>query len=1236
MSSMDASLHADAPHWTPHGPVQCEMRASPLAPGAAGGDTSLPMGEGARACPVCTTENPAGARFCMACGTALERRCPSCGTVAPGEARYCMTCGSVIDAPAPAAAAPPAPEAPPPPLPRGPALMPEERRRVTVLFADLSGYTAAAERMDPEAVKSMIDRCLRRLGQEIVAVGGTIDKYIGDNIMALFGAPVSHEDDAERAVRAALAMQAAMPEINAGMEASFELRVGVNTGEVMAGKVGDSYTVMGDAVNVASRLQAAGRPGSVTVGEQTHLATRDVVEYTPLEPLELKGKTEPVPAWEATSMVAHRPARRVAARESPLIGREDELGLLTSLFERVVREQRPHLVTVLGEAGVGKSRLTQEFTLAVGHSPEPATVRVGRCLAYGAGIVYWALGEVIRDECAITDDDRSDVAWGKLLSTTDALLSAHPDEQEEPSERRAAMIARLLGIETPPGVAMIEGEPERMREAYFSAIRAFVEAMTRRGPVVLVFEDIHWADSGMLDLIEYVAQWIRGPLLLLCLARDELLDRRRGWGGGRVNASTVVLEPLDHNDTAALVAALLAEIEGGSVMGTAVAERSGGNPFFVEEMVRRLSEERSADVSLLPDSVQAVLAARLDSLDAFERQLVQQAAVVGRTFWLGALAEVAQREGRDLAPALASLQEKDILVPSGGAQLAGERELAFKHVLIRDVAYGTLPKAVRCTRHLEVAEFIENRVGDRADEFVTLLAEHYERAALLGEEVGLDAADLESIQRRAVSVLEAAGDAAASVFSNHEAFDRYEAARSLRCITQAGVLSRIAEKQGDVALRLGRAAAAIELWEPALEHHLERRALAPAGDLHRRIGSAFWHRGETRKAIEHYQQGINLLKEEPPHLELVALYEDAATVYMHAGDNMLAIYAAEKALRLAEQLGETRAAARAHGIFGRIFGRIGDVARARENLERSVELAREADPAESIRALLTLGSHLEIAEADYTRAGESYSEALAMAQRLGDAPSQVELQAALGVLAAYRADWEALSSFTDASADLAEREGLVGKLAYPYALRGLLAWRDGDLAAAAKHFARSHELAVQVGWSEVAFWALYGLALTRRDQAEFAEAAEALDQALEVCERAGLAAQGIQALGAKAVTLTLWGRTDEAQATAKDAVTRAEGLQYPIADAAALEARGATAEDPAEADDLLAQARTRWNELGRPLDAARCDVVASVVLAQADPDAARAAGESAASAFARYGVSHLSTGSVAAERADAT
>src|SRR5215210_1557865 len=286
-------------------------------------------------CATCGTENPAGARFCMSCGTALERRCGTCGTPAPGEARFCMNCGAALDG---SRAAPAAPSSPP-----------EERRQVTVLFADLSGYTAFAEGMDPEQVKAQVDRALLRLGHEVQRYGGTVDKYIGDNVMALFGAPVAHEDDAERAVRAGLGMQDAMAEINAGLpaEVDFELRVGVNTGEVLAGAVGEAYTVVGDTVNVASRLQSAARPGSVTVGERTMRATSGAVAYEGLAPLTLKGKAEPVPAWEALEVTAELPMRRASpARESPLVGRADELATLGSIFERVKRERSPHLVTL--------------------------------------------------------------------------------------------------------------------------------------------------------------------------------------------------------------------------------------------------------------------------------------------------------------------------------------------------------------------------------------------------------------------------------------------------------------------------------------------------------------------------------------------------------------------------------------------------------------------------------------------------------------------------------------------------------------------------------------------------------------------------------------------------------------------------------------------------------------------------------------------------------------------------
>ena len=531
----------------------------------------------ALACAACNTENPADARFCMACGSALERVCPACSTPAPGAARFCMNCGAALDgAPAPA---PPA---------RFESL-PEERRQVTVLFADLSGYTAVAERMDPEAVKGLVDRALMRLGAEVERYGGNVDKYIGDNVMALFGAPVAHEDDEERAVRAALGMQAAMTEVNEGLPpgVDFQLRVGINTGEVMAGAVGESYTVTGDTVNVASRLQSAARPGSVTVGERTMRATRGAVRYEELSPLELKGKAEPVPAWEALSLKAtHSVGRAAAAHESPLVGRNNELVTLETLYERVVREGSPHLVSLIGEAGVGKTRLLREFERVLGEHSIAPTVRTGRCLPYGSGIVFWALGEVLRAECRIVDTDSAEEAWRKLSAYVGGLFN-DGGELSEPGEREAALIGRLLGIEVPPELVPAERDPERLREAFFSALRMGIEKLASRRPLVFAFEDIHWADDGMLDAIEHLAQWVRAPLMLVCLARDELLDRRPGWGAGRRSATQLLLDPLAAEYTRALVAAL---IPGGDDVVSKVVERSGGNPLFAEEMARRVAE----------------------------------------------------------------------------------------------------------------------------------------------------------------------------------------------------------------------------------------------------------------------------------------------------------------------------------------------------------------------------------------------------------------------------------------------------------------------------------------------------------------------------------------------------------------------------------------------------------------------------------------------------------------------
>jgi tetratricopeptide (TPR) repeat protein len=494
---------------------------------------------------------------------------------------------------------------------------------------------------------------------------------------------------------------------------------------------------------------------------------------------------------------------------------------------------------------------------------------------------------------------------------------------------------------------------------------------------------------------------------------------------------------------------------------------------------------------------------------------------------------------------------------------------------------------------------------------------------VLGDEAGVTTDELAPVHRKALHFLEVAGDAATSLFSNAEAVDRYAAARGIRCPHDPAAVARIGEKQGDVALRMGHVDEAIEVWSECLEYRRAQEELERVGDLHRKIGAALWHKGETRQAIEHYQKGINLLKDGPPRIELVRLYEEAAWLYLHTGDNMLAIYASEKALRLAERLGETRAASRAHGIFGRVFGRIGDNEKARSNLERSVELARGSDHGETILALLALGRHLEASEADASGAHDAYGEALALAEQVGDLPNQVELHAALAQLAAYRGDWDQLAESTEASAQLAEREGLVGKLCLPYALRGLQRWREGDLTGAAEHYRRAQELAEQVGWSELAFQALYGLAITLRDRDDANGSIAALDRSIDVCERAGLIAQSIQATATRAVVLTHAGRHDAAREASAEATELSERLHYPIGRAAALEARGVTAEDAAEGASLLAEAEAAWVELDRPLEAARSRLLAGQRLTADDPARARSLLEAAAEDLDRLGVPHL-------------
>jgi len=1108
--------------------------------------------------------------------------------------------------------------------PRGTPALSEERRKATVLFADLSGYTAIAERLDPEDTKTLVDHALGRLSREVVEHGGRVDKYIGDNVMAVFGAPVAHEDDPERAVRAGLAMQAAMGEINAeiGARASsrdveLALRVGINTGEVLAGRSGDQYTVIGDTVNVAARLQAAGTRGAVTVGPATRRLTAAVIEYRELEPLALKGKSEPMPAWEAVGIVDSGSRSRARPATAPLIGRDEELALLLSLFERVARDARPHLVTVFGEAGVGKSRLLEELAASVQARADGAGVLVGRSPAYGTATTYAALAEIIRDRFSISAAEPPDAVIEKLSAGIGELTEA---EQEADTARIAIQIARLLGIDVRPE-GDEEIDPEQVRDQVFAAVRYFVQLLAEAAPVVLAIEDIHWADEGMLDLIEHLAGSGNGPVLILCLARDELVDRRPSWGGGRRHATTISLDSLSEDETETLVGSLLAGDERAGDLATRVAGRSGGNPLFAEEMVNRLREEESAGVEELPDSVHAVLAARLDALDGDERHLLQAASVVGQSFWEETVAELTGGEGS--AALLAALVEKDLLTPSASTRLSDVHEFSFKHALVRDVAYATLPRAVRARQHSEVARIIEERTAANREGVAALLAQHYGQAATLAEEAGLPDEELRDMQTRAAGAFESAGDVAASLYSNAEALNHYESALRTGGGLDGAERARVLESRGDTSFRSGHVDAAIESWSEALDSQDGAADPARAGELHRKIGSGHWHKGDRAASIAQFQQGIDLLKDGDPSRELIELYEEAASLYVETGDNMLAIYAAEKAQRLAEALGQSATASRAHLTYGRVFGRIGDLDQARRSLERSVELARQSGPADVIRALLALGRHLEVGEADHVAATAAFSEALELADELGDVPAQIELHAALGQLAVHPARWQEVDEHAAVAARLAEREGLSGQLALPLLLQGIAAWRRRDWGGAEANLQRSHGIAAEGGRSEVAFSALLWLAAVERDRGDYEAARAVLEDATEVCERAGLTAQSVEARGARIAVLSAAGRGEEARAAADAAKQLLTGAADPVGVAAATEARGLTEDDPGASGQILREAIKLWEEAGRPLNAIRTRLLLATSLAATDPAGSAEALAEATAAAQRLEVPHL-------------
>jgi len=676
-------------------------------------------------CPNCGTKNAATQRFCGSCGTSLSPACPSCGEPNPPDFRFCGKCGAPLQT---AAATDEV----------------VERRWATVLFGDLSGFTSMSEKMDPEDVRAMADRAQTVFGSVVERFGGTVISVMGDGFMVVFGAPVAHEDDPERAVRAALALQDA---VNADPDhfGGLPLRVGVNTGSVIFGLVGPKGrrdpTAMGDTTNTAARLQTAAPRGGVLVGPETYRATAGMFRYEAVEPVTLKGKEEPVPAWIAGAAFAE-PSERTLS-ELPMVGRGYELRLLNETWARVEKERRPHLVTIVGAPGVGKSRLGAEF--AARATDAGARIARGRTHPYGENTGYEGFGRLLRKLVGIFNTDTADVAFQKLRAKLELIMGA-----EEAAET-ATHLSILAGL-------AIGSVDDRAR--LFAAARRFCEALAREMPTVFVFEDIHWADPSLLDLIEYLAARCReAPAMFVTLARPTLYDTRASWGGGLPAHTAIALDPLSDDDALELARSLLRER--GDV-AEKVLDASGGNPLFIEEMAAAINEGRDASTDM-PTNVRAIIAARLDSLPAGPRAVMLNASVVGEVFWRGVL-ERLSGDASTLDECLDLLELRDLIRRADSSRIQGDVEFAFKHSSIRDVAYDTLAKSTRRDRHRAVAEYLEARTSGKAVTAASLLAHHW-----------LEAGD----SAKAVEWLVAAAEQATRGWAGEEAIGLLDRARDL-------------------------------------------------------------------------------------------------------------------------------------------------------------------------------------------------------------------------------------------------------------------------------------------------------------------------------------------------------------------------------------------------------------------------------------------------------------------------
>ena len=832
-----------------------------------------------------------------------------------------------------------------------------ERKVVTVVFCDLVGFTSQAEAMDPEDVEALLTPYHDRVRTELERRGGTVEKFIGDAVMALFGAPTTHEDDPERAVRAALAIR------DFAVEEGLELRVGITTGEALirldARTDAGEGMASGDVVNTAARLQSAAPVNGIVVDETTHRATRQAIDYRSADAVEAKGKASPIPIWEAIAAHSRFGVDLAHEARTELVGRERELGIVRDVFERTRHDRTPQLLTLVGVPGIGKSRLVYELRRIAEDGAELITWRQGHCLAYGDGVTMWALGEIVKAQAGILEGDSpGDVAAKIHRAVADALPGSSDAAWIEP---------QLLALVGQGAESELGGD---RRGQSFAAWRRFLEGLAEQRQLVLVVEDLHWADDSMLDFVDELVEWVTDvPLLVVGTARPELLTRRPGWAGGKLNATTVALSPLTDEQTATLIGGLLAR----PVLADEqqrLLEHAGGNPLYAEQFAELYLERGSAEDLPLPETLQGVIAARLDGLATEEKELLQDAAVVGKVFWSGSLGRAPESD----AAILHSLERKAFILRQRRTSIEGESEYAFAHALVRDVAYGQIPRAERAAKHRRVAEWIES-LG-RPEDHAEMRAYHWRSALDLVQASGADDRDLVEHVRLA---LRDAGDRAFGLNSYATAASLYEDAlelwpddgeRPAIVFSRARALFTAGDERSAEALAAARdALIAVSRPEDAAE------AEAFLAQLH-------WFRGENDDVFLHLQSAEELVRGAAASAGVARVLAWSARYRFLAGEVEPALHQAREALAMAQSLDLNDIRIHALTTVGSAKEYLGDTT-GRDDLEEAIEVGLATNSPMAAGAMNNLTVFLDTT--DMRRVEDLFRQGRQEAERVGDA-----------------------------------------------------------------------------------------------------------------------------------------------------------------------------------------------------------------------------------------------------------